>query len=84
MGYYFHNEHAVSVKTQDIKTVLKTVANRYIGQNPPFGVSYYAYQKNGIRQDKHYRFFLIFRICIRWPDWKAVYMHGVNCGVMKI
>lgn len=61
MGYYFHNEHAVSVKTQDIKTVLKTVANRYIGQNPPFGVSYYAYQKNGIRQDKHYRFVFDFQ-----------------------
>ena len=56
MGYYFQNEQAISMKTQDIRTVLKTVANRYIGQNPPFGVSYYAYQKNGIRQDKHYRF----------------------------
>lgn len=56
MGYYFQNEQAISMKIQDIRTVLKTVANRYIGQNPPFGVSYYAYQKNGIRQDKHYRF----------------------------
>lgn len=60
MGYYFHDEQAVSAKTQDIKAVLKTVANRYIGQNPPFGVSYYAYQKNGIRQDKHYRFIFNF------------------------
>lgn len=56
MGYYFHDEQAISAKTQDIRTVLETVANRYIGQNPPFGVSYYTYQKNGIRQDKHYRF----------------------------
>lgn len=60
MGYYFHNEQSISSKTQDIKTVLSTVANRYIGQNPPFGVSYYAYQKNGIRQDKHYRYIFNF------------------------
>ncbi|ANX00973.1 rhamnogalacturonyl hydrolase [Thermoclostridium stercorarium subsp. leptospartum DSM 9219] len=56
MGYYFPDELSIFSKTQDIKTVLETVANRYIGQNPPFGVSYYAYQKNGIRQDKHYRY----------------------------
>ena len=60
MGYYFDDEHAISSMTQDIRTVLKTVASRYIGQNPPFGVSYYAYQKNGIRQDKHYRFIFDF------------------------
>jgi len=60
MGYYFHSEQAISSMTQDIKTVLKTVANRYIGQNPPFGVSYYACQKNGIRQDKHYKYIFNF------------------------
>lgn len=56
MGYYFDNEHAIFSMTQDINTVLKTVASRYIGQNPSYDVSYYAYQKNGIRQDNDYRF----------------------------
>ena len=56
MSNYFDNELAISMRTKNTATVLKTVANRYIGQNPQFGASFYAYQKNGIRQDHHFRF----------------------------
>jgi len=84
MGYYFHDEQAISAKTQDIRTVLETVANRYIGQNPPFGVSYYTYQKNGSGRISTTGLCSTLPAFIRWPQTKPVYMRGVSYGAMMI
>lgn len=56
MGYYLDDERVISARTEDLRSVLRTVANRYIGQNPPFDVSFYAYNTQGIKQDSNYRF----------------------------
>jgi unsaturated rhamnogalacturonyl hydrolase len=66
MGSYFEKELAISGYTKDPAIVMKTIANRYIGHNPPFGASYYAYQKTGIRQDDNYRF--VFNFHEIYPD----------------
>ncbi len=66
MGSYFEKELAISGHTKDPAIVMKTIANRYIGHNPPFGASYYAYQKTGIRQDDNYRF--VFNFHEIYPD----------------
>ncbi len=66
MSCYFDDEHAIRMQTDDTDTILKTVANRYIAHNPPYGISYYAWHMDGIYQNINYQY--IFDFEKRFPD----------------
>lgn len=66
MSCYFDDEQAIRMRTDDTDTILKTVANRYIAQNPPYGISYYAWHMDGIYQNIQYQY--VFDFEKRFPD----------------
>lgn len=66
MCCYFDNEHAIIMQTDDTDTILKTVANRYIAQNPAYGISWRAWHTDGIYQNRHYQY--VFDFEKRFPE----------------
>jgi len=66
MGCYFENEQAIRTQTDSTDTILKTIANRYIAQNPAFELSHYAWNTDGIYQNTKYQY--IFDFEKRFPE----------------
>ena len=66
MSCYFDDEQAIRMQTDNTDAILKTVANRYIAQNPPYGISYYAWHMDGIYQNMQHQY--VFDFEKRFPD----------------
>lgn len=66
MAYYFDNNQAIQMRTDNTDTVLKTVANRYIAQNPPYEISYCAWHLDGIYQNIQYQY--VFDFDKKFPE----------------
>jgi unsaturated rhamnogalacturonyl hydrolase len=66
MRCYFNDEYAVGMKTDDIGTILNTVANRYIARNPSYGISWRAWHTGGIYQNTQYQY--VFDFKKRFPE----------------
>lgn len=57
MNRYFDSNESIFEKQGDqVVHILKTIAGRYMGQNPPHPVTYRAYNRNGIHRLGDYRY----------------------------
>ncbi len=57
MGKYFaENESIYAKQADDIGKIIRTIANRYIGANPPHPLTYRAYCRDGIGRAPDYRY----------------------------
>ncbi len=54
--YFLEKESIYEKQGEDIKQIVKIIANRYIGQNPPHPLTYRAYNRNGIHRLSDYRY----------------------------
>ncbi|HEX3048874.1 MAG TPA: hypothetical protein VHY08_29260, partial [Bacillota bacterium] len=69
MGFYFDDQESIYVKLGgDMGAILNTIAERYLGENPPRPVTYRGYCKNGIRRVSNYRY--DFNLEERFPEAK--------------
>lgn len=64
MDQYFARDRAIG--TRDTDAVLAAIANRYMEHNPPRGMSYYAWNADGIRQNKAFQY--VFDFDRRFPE----------------
>ncbi len=57
MGYYFSDSESIRVKHDGtVDSVLKVIAQRYMGNNPDYPYTMRPYQKSGIMRGKDYRY----------------------------
>jgi rhamnogalacturonyl hydrolase YesR len=78
MGYYFDDFQSIAVRNSlDVRSTLRTIAGRYIGENPPSKPVFRATSERGILRAADYRY--RFNLAERFPgapEFAAVYAWG--------
>ena len=54
--YFNENDSIFKVESNHTQRIIKTIAHRYMAENPARSVTYRAYNKNGIRRQGDYRY----------------------------
>ncbi|WP_248924243.1 glycoside hydrolase family 88/105 protein [Paenibacillus hamazuiensis] len=93
MGYFDPNESVFKKCRDNVEATLETIAQRYIGANPPHPFAYRLFNQGGFRRQHDYRYVMDFREKLAqmpngsfvyawaklWSDQPAELNFGIGC-----
>ncbi len=81
--YMPEKESAYEAYGEDIERIVRTTADRYIGQNPPQPLVYRAYNKNGTKRLADYRYDFNLDAIFPWRPARHMHMRGQSSGATR-